>query len=239
MGSPAATLPVVGARYSRVVPTPSLPPRGTSTARSLPAVAAETGAVALGVAALGRLIMGPLRGFPAEDAVNVALQSHRTPARDRVTWALSTYSDTVPTIVVATALGGWRWWRGGDLRAAARPLAVIALETAVFMSAAAVVGRPRPEVIRMDRPAPTSSFPSGHTGATTALHLTIADIIAETGSGPAQFAAGAVRLAMPPLVGWSRLYRGMHHPSDVAVGLLLGVWSHRTVRRVLGAESTR
>jgi membrane-associated phospholipid phosphatase len=193
--------------------------------------------VTAAVAAAGRVIVGPLGGFPAEDGVNRWLQDRRTPALDRTTWALSTYSDTVPTILTATALtaaaasrgrrSGWRRRGSGSGSAvgweAARPLVAITLETAVFMSAAAVVGRDRPDVVRMDRPAPTSSFPSGHTGASTALHLTIADLVAEREGGTAAFVARAVRLVVPPLVGWSRLYRGMHHPSDVLVGLAVGV----------------
>jgi membrane-associated phospholipid phosphatase len=192
------------------------------------------------VAVAGRVIVGPLGGLPAEDGVNRWLQGRRTPTLDRVTWALSTYSDTVPTILTASALTataltaarrGSAGARGGPWQAA-RPLAAIALETAVFMSAAAVVGRGRPDVVRMDRPAPTSSFPSGHTGATTALHLTIADLVAERATRATELAALAIRFGVPPLVGWSRLYRGMHHPSDVVVGVAVGVWSHRTVRRV-------
>lgn len=189
------------------------------------------------VAGLGRVIVGPLGGFPAEDRVNTWLERHRTPAVNRVTWALSTYSDTVPTILTAVALAAVRWRRGsgsgGSRGDAARPVAAISLETAVFMSAAAVVGRPRPAVAWLDRPAPTSSFPSGHTGASTALHLTVADLVAERGTGAARVAAGAIRTVVPPLVGWSRLYRGMHHPSDVLVGTAVGAWSYYAVRRVL------
>lgn len=205
------------------------------------------------VAGLGRVITGPLRGLPAEDTLNAWLQERRTPLLDRVTWVLSTYSDTIPTILTATTLTGWGWRRAGrrrdeiscgdvrcgdhsrrDLqRDALRPLAAITLETAVFMTAAALVGRGRPDVVRMDRPAPTSSFPSGHTGASTALHLTIAEFVAGRATGPARLLARLVRFVVPPLVGWSRLYRGMHHPTDVVVGWGVGVWSHRMVRRVL------
>lgn len=195
----------------------------------------EALALAAGVAALGRVIVGPLGGFPAEDRINTGLAARRTPTWNRVTWALSTYSDTVPTIVTALAVGAWRWRRRGSAVEAARPVAAIAAETAVFLSAAAVVGRPRPDVAWLDRPAPTSSFPSGHTGATTALHLTLADLVAEKPTPGRRFAAGVIRFAVPPLVAWSRLYRGMHHPSDVLVGLGVGVWSYRAVRRGLGA----
>jgi membrane-associated phospholipid phosphatase len=32
-----------------------------------------------------------------------------------------------------------------------------------------------------------------------------------------------VAIAIPLLVGLSRMYRGMHHPTDVAAGLLVGI----------------
>jgi membrane-associated phospholipid phosphatase len=34
-----------------------------------------------------------------------------------------------------------------------------------------------------------------------------------------------VAITIPFLVGLSRMYRGMHHPTDVAAGLLVGVGS--------------
>lgn len=202
--------------------------------RLVPA-AGQAVAVTAALVGAGRVIMGPLGGFPAEDEAIAWLQARRTRALDRTTWALSTYSDTVPTIATAGALGVWRWRSTRSAREAGRPLAAITLETAVFMTAAAQVGRGRPDFVRMDRPAPTSSFPSGHTGATTALHLTLADLVAEDATGAGRVVPWVLRLAVPPLVAWSRLYRGMHHPSDVVVGLGVGVWSYRTVRRLLAA----
>lgn len=186
------------------------------------------------VAGLGRIIQGPLRGWPAEDAVNRLLIQRGGPCADRATWLLSTYSDTVPTIVTAAASGWWLRRRGEGWAVAARPLTAITLETAVFMAAAAVVGRPRPDVRRLDRPAPTSSFPSGHTGASTALHWTLAERAGEGGSwGP------GLRWLVPPLVGLSRLYRGMHHPSDVVVGAAVGAWAASAAGRALAAGSQR
>lgn len=185
------------------------------------------GAWVAGLAAVGRVIQGPLGGFPAEDAVNEALVRRRTPAENRWTWAVSTYSDTPLTIGSALLYGALEHRRSGDLRRAAAPLASITLETVVFMSAAAMVGRPRPTVEWLDKPAPTSSFPSGHTGATTALHGTVANLLG------ASAATTALRYGFPPLVGYSRLYRGMHHPSDVVAGIALGLWSAHATKRLL------
>ncbi len=203
--------------------------------RQLLRVAGEAVALVFAMTAAGLVIQGPMGGFTREAGVNRWLVQQRTPVGDRLSWAVSTYSDTLPTILVACEVAMLRWRRGRDAGYAALPVAAIALETAVFMSAAAMVGRPRPDVARLDRPAPTSSFPSGHTGASTALHLVLADGLAGSGRRGVRPAASLVRLLVPAAVGWSRLYRGMHHPTDVAVGLLAGAWAGRAVRRVARA----
>lgn len=209
----------------------------TDVRRRLVRLGIETAAVTVGLAALGRIITGPLRGLPAEDVVNDYLVARGLPELDRLTWVLSTYSDTAPTIVTAVGLGVWRWLRTPDVPRperighAIRPVAAISLETLSFVSAAAVVGRDRPSVRRLDKPAPTSSFPSGHTGASTSLHRTIADGIADSRWGATGLLPWSVRVGVPTLVAWSRLYRGMHHPSDVAVGLAVGVWASSAARR--------
>ncbi|GMA20040.1 phosphatase PAP2 family protein [Arsenicicoccus piscis] len=195
------------------------------------------GAVGVGlIAGIGRLIMGPLDGFPAEDAVNRELERRRTPAANAVTWAVSTYADTVPTIAAALGYGALARRAYGRWDLAVAPLAAITVETTVFVVGSHLVGRPRPDVTWLDKPAPTSSFPSGHTAATTALHLTFADLLSRSTSPRVRAVAPVLRWGFPPVVAYSRLYRGMHHPSDVVVGVALGVWAAGAVRRVIATR---
>ncbi|MDX3540273.1 diacylglycerol kinase family protein [Streptomyces sp. MB09-01] len=70
---------------------------------------------------------------------------------------------------------------------------------------------------------PTSSFPSGHVGASVALYGGLATLVWNRVRGPWRYVAAAVLVLVPPVVGLSRMYRGMHHPSDVAGGLVNGV----------------
>ncbi|HLY49462.1 MAG TPA: phosphatase PAP2 family protein [Solirubrobacteraceae bacterium] len=89
-----------------------------------------------------------------------------------------------------------------------------------------LVGRHRPLVHRLDR-VTGHSFPSGHTGQTAAL-CTVLLIEAFRLGAPRRrmylaTAAGGVLIAC---VGFSRVYLGVHYPSDVVAGALLGVsWS--------------
>ncbi len=61
-----------------------------------------------------------------------------------------------------------------------------------------------------------SSWPSGHTAVAAAVGTVVAD------SGPVGLATGSLAAAW---VGWSRIYVGAHHPSDIVAGLGQGTLS--------------
>ena len=65
----------------------------------------------------------------------------------------------------------WRrtkqWWY------AVVPLIAISLQAMVFFFTTLLIDRERPDVEHLDDSPPTSSFPSGHTGAATGLYLTL------------------------------------------------------------------
>ncbi len=98
----------------------------------------------------------------------------------------------------------------------------VAAQSAVFVFVTACVDRPRPAVPKLDGAPPTSSFPSGHVGASLALYGGLAVIAAMRLRGPWRYVVTGALLLIPPTVGLSRMYRGMHYPSDVAGGLLNG-----------------
>jgi undecaprenyl-diphosphatase len=117
-----------------------------------------------------------------------------------------------------------RWlgrWRESLVLAAA-----ITGELLVFLAVTFVVQRDRPDVPRLDAAPPTSSFPSGHTAAAVAIYGAIAFVLWRRSRHRA-WAGVVVALccAVPVVVGLSRIYRGMHHPTDVVVGAIGGgVW---------------
>ncbi|MFL6289037.1 MAG: phosphatase PAP2 family protein [Actinomycetes bacterium] len=96
-------------------------------------------------------------------------------------------------------------------------------EVTIFIATTLLVPRDRPDVHQLDASPPTSSFPSGHTAASTALAFSLAVIIGwHVRSRIVRLLAWVVAVVIGPVVGFCRIYRGMHHPLDVAVGFALG-----------------
>jgi undecaprenyl-diphosphatase len=84
--------------------------------------------------------------------------------------------------------------------------------------------RPRPEVIVWGTTAVSSSFPSGHAMSATIVYSTVAYLAARLYKGALVrwmiFLAAAVVIV---LISMSRLYLGVHYPSDVAAGAIIGL----------------
>jgi len=163
--------------------------------------------------------------FGREDvSIERWLAGHRDGVLNTATAVLSAMANTKAVTVVGLALAAvagftWRRWREPMLL-------VIALvgELAIFLSVSAIVHRSRPPVLRLDVAPPTSSFPSGHATAAVVLYGALAVLAAERFRGRAlHLFAVIVAIIIPLLVGASRMYRGMHYPTDVAGGLALGV----------------
>ena len=103
------------------------------------------------------------------------------------------------------------------------PAIAIAIQASVFVAATTIADRPRPTVQHLDPAPPTSSYPSGHMGASTALYLTFALMAQRIETVWLRRLVTVVCAIIPLLVGYARLYRGMHHLLDILVGMVNGI----------------
>ena len=96
-------------------------------------------------------------------------------------------------------------------------------ETAIFMATTLFIDRPQ-RVPQLDTAPPTSS-PSGHTAAAVCFYGSVAAIILWHSRHRWIKVLAVVVCAVPLMIAGSRVYRGMHYPTDVLAGVLLGaIW---------------
>jgi undecaprenyl-diphosphatase len=148
-----------------------------------------------------------------------------------VTWAGSAFLLVPLALIVCLVLG-----RVGLRREALAIALGLGGATLIAACVKLLVSRPRPPVEHLQ--AMTGwSFPSGHATQASAFWFSL--VLALHTAGAPSAATGAVAgfaLLIVLLVATSRVYLGVHYPSDVAAGVLLGTgWalyvSHRLRRR--------
>lgn len=170
--------------------------------------------------------------FSVEDEFTKAVAADRSPVLNDVTYVLSGLGNTEAVVVTTTAVALLLRWLLKRWREAIFLGLAVVVQAAVFLLTTLVIDRRRPMAGQMDEAPPTSSFPSGHTGAAAALFVGGALLVAwQLRNRLIKIAAIALLVAVPLLVAYSRLYRGMHHPSDV-VGSYVNAMSSIAIARV-------
>ena len=147
----------------------------------------------------------------------------RTPFRNDLSLVGSYFAETVTVLaivaVVLLVLAVKRHWPlFGFL------VVTMLLEGGVYAAATFVISRNRPAVPRLEDLIVADSFPSGHTAASVALYGALAIVVwAETRSRVWRTLAILLAVLGPIIVATSRVYRGMHNPTDVICGALIGM----------------
>jgi undecaprenyl-diphosphatase len=121
----------------------------------------------------------------------------------------------VMTLLVGVAAGPWRH---GAIGAGVIGLAALAVE--VIKS---TVARERPEVLDPILVERGFSFPSGHASLSMVAYGILAVLVSRSYlSRPTQLAVFGVVVALVFLIGLSRVWLGVHYPSDVIAGWVAG-----------------
>ena len=116
-------------------------------------------------------------------------------------------------------------------------VAVILLAWVSKDTAKALFDRARPDVVSQEVFVHSASFPSGHTTLATALYLMFAVLVSSSGlSAHGRTLTYGVAILLAGLVGFSRVYLGVHWPSDVVAGWCLGAFWATPGWVVLGAS---
>jgi len=161
-----------------------------------------------------------------DDRLRLLVNQYATPTLTEIMRLASIWgSPSRLSIVGAIAAGGFvsRGWRRGAL------LVMITLIGAGLIDGGLKLffGRPRPVPFFEDYPSPTSfSFPSGHTLFATAFFGGLAVLLWPRLRSPAvRVLVCLAAFALILLIGVSRIYLGVHYPSDVLGGFAAGtVW---------------
>ena len=183
-------------------------------------------AISAGLIGIGLLIVHPLRnsGLVRWDTNVVRwLAAHRTASLTHLSafWSKSADAPSIIAVGVVVSLVlavRRRWdqiaWLG----------AILAVELGTFLTISYAVGRKRPTVAHLGSVPSTGSFPSGHIAATLVLYGFVTYLLWCNGASPLLRAiAGVWSMIAAASVGWARMYRGMHHPLDVAAGAVMGL----------------
>ena len=167
---------------------------------------------------------GPLKHLgSSEERLNKTLAAKRSSILNDVTLFFSWTGATVSIIGVCLVVVALIWWRTRHWWFAVVPLIAITLQALVFFFTTLLIDRQRPDVVKLDDSPPTSSYPSGHSGAATGLYFTLALLALQIRRPVLRAVTVTICLVVSPLVASARLYRGMHHLSDVSVAIVNGL----------------
>jgi undecaprenyl-diphosphatase len=108
----------------------------------------------------------------------------------------------------------------------------------------AAFARSRPDIVPHLREVMSSSFPSGHALTSAAVYLTLGALLMRIAEGRlAKYYCIAIAMLLTVLVGSSRVFLGVHYPTDVVAGWLIGMsWAllcwvvERTLERRAGLK---
>lgn len=160
--------------------------------------------------------------LPFDDAAMRWLGAERTPARTEVMLFFTFIGNGMVEVPLAL-LAAWALYRLGRPRCAKRYVFAALSAEVVYAIAKPLFHRERPQIIERLADAGWYSYPSGHAMLAPVIYGFALVLLAK--SVPSR--AGRTLLlimaaAIPPMIALSRVYLGVHYPSDVIAALFLG-----------------
>ena len=167
-----------------------------------------------------RVMAGGTLGF--DDAAMKYMGAHQVPwISGAMVEITSLGTGTVVAMIVAVA--GLFLWLHSHKQSA--ELLVVATLGGILLDMVLKTGfnRPRPQVFVWGTHAVSSSFPSGHAMSATVVYSTVAYLATRLQkTRAARTATRSLAAVLVLLICFSRVYLGVHYPSDVLAGMVVG-----------------
>jgi undecaprenyl-diphosphatase len=144
------------------------------------------------------------------------------PGTPAVVRDITALGSAVVLIIMTLLILGFLWISGRVRIAAMIAVATVGGQ-ALNLGLKHAFARERPDAALHLVEVSSTSFPSGHSMASSIFYLTMGVLLARTASRRREktyFVGAAILITF--LIGFSRVYLGVHWPSDVLAGLLLG-----------------
>lgn len=158
-----------------------------------------------------------------DDAVFALVAPLRLPGLVGFFSSITHAGDFENLVIVAAVATGFLWAHGPGRYIAPLWIAIAGSQITTW-AGKFVIARPRPDFI-LDVTAWSPSFPSGHATGAMAVYGLIAYVIArDLPSVRQRFEVAFWSAVLIATVAFSRIFLNVHYPTDVAAGLLVGVF---------------
>ncbi|HJU89288.1 MAG TPA: phosphatase PAP2 family protein [Gemmatimonadaceae bacterium] len=167
-------------------------------------------------------------GLPWEHSVLRAFDDPLPRWLDIVMLIVPWFGTNITLLPITLLTAAWLYWRKHRSDLAAHLVATHAGVFALTMLGKMLFDRPRPALWEHRGQFAHASYPSGHLIASVAILFTYAVLLHRARGWRWPFVVAAVILLISA---YSRIYLGVHWPSDVIAGLLMGAaWLAATLR---------
>lgn len=148
---------------------------------------------------------------------------HHTPLLTQLATEL-TYLGTGTVVFTIVAVAALFLWHTEHKHSARLLLAAVAGNILLNGMLKLWFSRPRPDVFDWQTHAASSSFPSGHAMSATVCYGTVAYLVMRLQKHHwSRVLTGTAAVILIILICTTRLYLGVHYPSDVIAGMLVGL----------------
>jgi undecaprenyl-diphosphatase len=176
-------------------------------------------------AKLGELVReGYTQGF--DERVLRWMQQHQTPWLEDAMLHVTLLGTWIVVLSIVATAALFLWLTRHKYSAA---LLLVATAGGIGLNNILKIGfsRPRPKIFEWGEHVSTYSFPSGHAMSSAVVFITIAYLAARLQkTHRARIATLVVAAFVVATICFSRMYLGVHYPSDVTAGVIIGLaWS--------------